>query len=46
MKIYIYCLFDGNEIPIYIGKTKNSLTKRESQHQKRLKQKVNIFELD
>lgn len=46
MKVYIYCLFDENEIPIYIGKTKNSLTKRESQHQKRLKQKVNIFELD
>jgi group I intron endonuclease len=46
MKVYIYCLFDENEIPIYIGKTKNSLIKRESQHQKRLKQKVNIFELD
>jgi group I intron endonuclease len=46
MKVYIYCLFDENEIPIYIGKTKNSLTKRESQHQKRLKQKVNIFKLD
>jgi group I intron endonuclease len=46
MKVYIYCIFDENEIPIYIGKTKNSLTKRESQHQKRLKQKVNIFELD
>lgn len=46
MKVYIYCIFDENEIPIYIGKTKNSLTKRESQHQKRLKQKVNIFGLD
>ena len=45
MKVYIYCVFDENEIPIYIGKTKNSLIKRESQHQKRLKQKVNIFEL-
>tara|TARA_R110000782_G_C14765333_1_gene408579 strand:- start:42 stop:752 length:711 start_codon:yes stop_codon:yes gene_type:complete len=46
MKVYIYCIFDENEIPIYIGKTKNSLIKRESQHQKRLKQKLNIFELD
>jgi hypothetical protein len=46
MKVYIYCLFDENETPIYIGKTKNSLIKRESQHRKRLKQKVNIFELD
>jgi group I intron endonuclease len=46
MKVYIYCLFDESEIPIYIGKTKNSLIKRESQHQKRLKQEVNIFELD
>lgn len=46
MKVYIYCLIDENEVPVYIGKTKNSLNKRESQHQKKLKQKVNIFELD
>jgi len=46
MKVYIYCLIDENGIPVYIGKTKNSLNKRESQHQKRLKQKINIFELD
>ena len=46
MKIYIYCLFDENEIPIYIGKTKNSLSLRESQHQNRLNKIVKIFELD
>jgi hypothetical protein len=46
MKIYIYCLFDENKIPIYIGKTKNSLSLRESQHQNRLNKIVKIFELD
>lgn len=42
----IYCLFDENEIPFYIGKTKNTLSKRESQHQKRLNRNCFIFELD
>jgi len=42
----IYCLFDENEIPFYIGKTKNNLNKRESQHQKRLNRNCSIFELD
>jgi hypothetical protein len=46
MKVYIYCLFDENDIPLYVGKTKNSLTLREYQHQKRLNRLVKIFELD
>ena len=46
MNVKIYCIFDENEIPLYIGKTKNSLLLRESQHQKRLNKKVYIFELD
>ena len=46
MNIFIYCLFDENEIPFYIGKTKNPLKKRESQHQKRLQKNLTIFELD
>ena len=45
MSIYIYCLFDMN-IPIYIGKTKNKLKIRESQHKRRLKKDIKIFELD
>ena len=46
MNVFIYCLFDENGIPFYIGKTKNSLKKRESQHQKRLQKDLTIFELD
>jgi hypothetical protein len=46
MKVFIYCLFDENGIPFYIGKTKNPLKKRESQHQKRLQKDLTIFELD
>lgn len=46
MKVFIYCLFDENDIPIYIGKTKNSLNQRKIQHSKRLNQFVFIFELD
>ena len=46
MKIYIYCLFDDKNIPFYIGKTKNSLKVRESQHRRRLHKELNIFELD
>jgi len=46
MKVYIYCLFDENDIPLYVGKTKNNLTLREYQHQKRLNRLVKIFELD
>lgn len=45
MKVYIYCLLDNN-VPIYIGKTKNSLHKRKLQHQNRLNKKLEIFELD
>jgi len=46
MNVFIYCLFDENGIPFYIGKTKNPLKKRESQHQKRLQKDLTIFELD
>lgn len=46
MKVYIYCLFDNKNIPFYIGKTKNSLKIRESQHKNRLNKDLNIFELD
>lgn len=46
MDVKIYCIFDENEIPLYIGKTKNDLSLRESQHQKRLNKKLYIFELD
>jgi len=46
MKVYIYCLFDENDIPLYVGKTKNNLTLREYQHQRRLNRLVKIFELD
>ena len=46
MNVFIYCLFDENEIPFYIGKTKNPLKKRESQHQKRLQKDLTIFKLD
>ena len=42
----LYCLFDKNEIPLYVGKTKNLLKTRETQHKKRLNKEVNIFELD
>lgn len=45
MKVYIYCLFE-NKTPIYIGKTKNDLKIRESQHKRKLKKQVEIFELD
>lgn len=43
--VFIYCLFNNNG-PFYIGKTKNSLKKREKQHQKRLKDNCEIFKLD
>ena len=46
MKTYIYCLFDKNEILLYIGKTKNLLKIREAQHKKRLNKEISIFELD
>lgn len=46
MNVFIYCLFDENGIPFYIGKTKNSLKKRESQHQKHFQKNLTIFELD
>ena len=39
-------MFDKNKIPLYIGKTKNLLKIRESQHKKRLNKELNIFELD
>ena len=46
MKVSIYCIVDKHGIPLYIGKTKNSLSMRESQTQRRLKEEVFIFELD
>lgn len=46
MKIYIYCLFDENGFPVYVGKTKNELHIRETQHQIRLNKNITIFELD
>lgn len=46
MKISIYCLFNDLNIPIYVGKTKNSLKTRENQHRIRLKQNVRIYELE
>lgn len=46
MDIKIYCIFDEAGVPLYIGKTKQKLLIRESQHQKRLKRKVFIHELD
>lgn len=46
MNVFIYCLFDENGIPFYIGKTKNSLKKRGSQHQKHFQKNLTIFELD
>ena len=46
MTTKIYCLFDENDIPIYIGKTIQKLEVRKTHHQCRLKQKVTIIELD
>jgi hypothetical protein len=46
MKVYIYCLFNVEGVPFYIGKTKNNLLLREKQHKKRLNIDLNIFELD
>ena len=46
MKVYIYCLFDENGVPLYIGKTKNNLILRERQHQKKLMKQISIIELD
>lgn len=46
MKVYIYCLLDENKIPFYIGKTRNDLRQRESQHKRRLNRNVKILELD
>jgi hypothetical protein len=34
------------DVPIYVGKTKNKLKTRESQHKRRLKKDITIFELD
>lgn len=45
-KIFIYCLFNENSIPFYIGKTKNSLKLRKNQHKRKLKTNLEIFELD
>lgn len=46
MKVYIYCIIDKMGVPLYIGKTKNTLKQRKSQHQLKLKEKIDIFELD
>lgn len=46
MNVKIYCIFDETGIPLYVGKTKQKLSVRESQHRRRLKQKVFIYELD
>jgi hypothetical protein len=46
MYVKIYCIFDENGIPLYIGKTKQKLSIRESQHQRRLKIKISINEID
>jgi NAD+ synthetase len=42
----LYCIFDKNKIPLYIGKTKNNLLTRESQHRRKFKEEIFIFELD
>ena len=44
--VFIYCLFDNNDIPFYIGKTKNPLKRREKQHQTRLNIDCSILEID
>jgi hypothetical protein len=44
-KVYIYCLFKNNT-PFYVGKTKNTLPKRERQHQLKYGNNIKIFELD
>jgi hypothetical protein len=46
MNVFIYCLLDENEIPFYVGKTKNPLKTRESQHQRRMQKNLSILELD
>ena len=46
MKVSIYCIFNKNKIPLYIGKTKNNLLTRESQHRRKFKEEIFIFELD
>lgn len=46
MKISIYCIFDENGVPLYIGKTKNDLSLRESQHRRKLNKRIYISELD
>jgi hypothetical protein len=47
MKTYIYCVFDENDIPIYIGKTTDaSLSTRLSSHKKRLNKNITIADID
>jgi hypothetical protein len=44
MKTIIYYLHRGNDVPFYVGKTKNSPKKREREHRNKLKDKNIILE--
>ena len=46
MKTIIYCIFDENETPIYIGKTVQKMDVRKNYHKHRFGHDVSVMELD
>jgi hypothetical protein len=46
MKTIIYCIFDENEMPIYIGKTIQKINVRKNHHRHRFGHDISVIELD